>query len=175
MIKFARGVMLAIVLSVLGWVSPVQADLLEELIPGAKLYGQARFKVLLFPIYDASLYTVGGVYDKQAPLAMRLDYLTSLDKERIVKQTVKAMQRRSLGSEAEIAKWTKIMEKYFDDVQENDQILIVFPDLEKVVFSTNDGPPEIVKDAKFSIAFRDLWLGENIRNKRFQSDLLGLK
>jgi hypothetical protein len=175
MLKNAPGMFVAIALMLLSCVQFARADLLQELIPDAQKYGEARFKVLVLSIYDLSLYTQNGVYDKNKPLALKLNYLTSLKKESIIKQTVKAMTRRKMGSAAEIEKWTGIMEDHFDDVEKHDRILIAFPDPQTVVFSTNDSPPEKVVDRGFAVAFKDLWLGDNIRNKAFQKELLGLK
>jgi hypothetical protein len=53
--------------------------------------------------------------------------------------------------------------------------MIAFPDLQTVVFSTNGSDPTVVSDAGFAEAFKDLWLGDNVRNKSFQNKLLGLK
>ena len=175
MLKNAPGMFVAIALMLLSCVQFARADLLQELIPDAQKYGEARFKVLVLSIYDLSLYTQNGVYDKNKPLALKLNYLTSLKKESIIKQTVKAMTRRKMGSAAEIEKWTGIMEDHFDDVEKHDRILIAFPDPQTVVFSTNDSPPQKVVDRGFAVAFKDLWLGDSIRNKAFQKELLGLK
>ena len=80
-----------------------------------------------------------------------------------------------MGSSSDIKNWRKIMGEHFSDVQKGDRIMIAFPDTQTVVFSTNGSEPTYVADERFSIAFRDLWLGENIRNKGFQNKLLGLK
>ena len=90
-------------------------------MPEAALVGKARLKVLLFPVYDASLYAPEGDYRKSGPLALELDYLFDVEKERIVNQTVKTFERRKLGSEADIANWRKIMDVHFSDVQKGRQ------------------------------------------------------
>jgi len=173
MFKNALGLMVALSLTVMSNVAFAATDLLNDLVPDARLFGEARFNVLFLPIYDAALYTSAGKYDKQGPMALRLNYLTSLSKDRIIQQTVKAMKRRKMGSGSDIKKWASIMERYFNDINSQDQILIVFPDPQTVVFSTNGSKPETVVDGAFAVAFKDLWLGDNIRNKAFQDKLLG--
>ncbi len=175
MVKFAQGALAALMLIVSSGFAAAQTILTETFVPEAALVGKARLKVLLFPVYDASLYAPEGDYRKSGPLALELDYLFDVEKERIVNQTVKTFERRKLGSEADIANWRKIMGVHFSDVQKGDKIMIAFPDLQTVVFSTNGGKPTFVSDEGFAAAFKDLWLGDNVRNKRFQNKLLGLK
>ncbi|MEL0206779.1 MAG: hypothetical protein VW987_10785, partial [Alphaproteobacteria bacterium] len=62
MLKNAPGMFVAIALMLLSCVQFARADLLQELIPDAQKYGEARFKVLVLSIYDLSLYTQNGVY-----------------------------------------------------------------------------------------------------------------
>ena len=175
MVKFAQGAFAALMLIVVNGFVNAQTAMIDRFVPEAALVGEARFKVLLFPVYDASLYAPKGDYRKSGPLALELNYLFDVEKERIVNQTVKTFERRKLGSDADVAKWRKIMDEHFSDVQQGDQIMIAFPDLQTVVFSTNGSDPTFVSDAGFAEAFKDLWLGDNVRNKSFQNKLLGLK
>lgn len=175
MVKFAQGVLAALILIVVNSFASAQTAMVDRFVPEAALVGEARFKVLLFPVYDASLYAPKGNYRKSGPLALELNYLFDVEKERIVNQTVKTFERRKLGSDADVAKWRKIMGEHFSDVQKGDRILLAFPDLQTVVFSTNGSEPTFVSDAGFAEAFKDLWLGDNVRNKGFQNKLLGLK
>ena len=175
MVKFAQGALAALILIVVNSVASAQTAMVDRFVPEAALVGEARFKVLLFPVYDASLYAPKGNYRKSGPLALELNYLFDVEKERIVNQTVKTFERRKLGSDADVAKWRKIMGEHFSDVQKGDRILLAFPDLQTVVFSTNGSEPTFVSDAGFAEAFKDLWLGDNVRNKGFQNQLLGLK
>ena len=64
---------------------------------------------------------------KICPLALELNYLFDVEKERIVNQTVKTFERRKLGSDTDVAKWRKIMGEHFSDVQKGDRILLAFP------------------------------------------------
>ena len=175
MVKFAQGVLAALILIVVNSFASAQTAMVDRFVPEAALVGEARFKVLLFPVYDASLYAPKGNYRKSGPLALELNYLFDVEKERIVNQTVKTFERRKLGSDADVAKWREIMGEHFSDVQKGDRILLAFPDLQTVVFSTNGSEPTFVSDAGFAEAFKDLWLGDNVRNKGFQNKLLGLK
>ncbi len=175
MVKVAQGALAALILIVVNTFASAQTAMVDRFVPEAALVGEARFKVLLFPVYDASLYAPKGNYRKSGPLALELNYLFDVEKERIVNQTVKTFERRKLGSDADVAKWRKIMGEHFSDVQKGDRILLAFPDLQTVVFSTNGSEPTFVSDAGFAEAFKDLWLGDNVRNKGFQNKLLGLK
>ncbi len=175
MVKFACRAFAALILVVVNGFAIAQTAMIDRFVPEAALVGEARFKVLLFPIYDASLYAPGGDYRKSGPLALELHYLIDVEKERIVNQTVKTFKRRKLGSHADVAKWRKIVGEHFSDVQKGDRITVAFPDLQTVVFSTNGSEPTVVSDIRFAEAFKDLWLGDNVRNKSFQNKLLGLK
>ena len=175
MVKFSLRVLTILILTFLSNNVIAQTAMIEKFVPEAALVGEARFKVLLFPVYDASLYAPNGNYKKSGPLVLVLNYVSDLKKDRIVSTTVKTFKRREMGSSSDIKNWRKIMGEHFSDVQKGDRIMIAFPDTQTVVFSTNGSDPTYVADERFSIAFRDLWLGENIRNKGFQNKLLGLK
>lgn len=166
--------MFAIIMMVMIGAAPSKANDVSEFVPDAKLVGEARFSVFLFPIYDASLYAPNGKYKKNGPLVLVLNYLFDLDKESLVSQTVEALERRELGTPRQIVEWTAILNKHFFDVVKKDKILIAFPDPETVSFSTNGGAPATVIDPAFAMAFKNLWLGDNIRNKKFQNQLLGM-
>ncbi len=175
MVKCTLGALVAFFLIVANGFAAAQTVMIETFVPEAALVGEARFKVLLFPVYDASLYAPNGEFEKSGPLALVLNYVSDLKKERIVNTTVKTFERRQMGSPANIEKWRKIMAKHFSDVKKGDRIMIAFPDLQRVVFSTNGSQPTFVSDEGFAAAFKDLWLGDNVRNKGFQTKLLGLK
>ena len=117
MLKFAQGAFAALMLIVVNGFANAQTAMIDRFVPDAALVGEARFKVLLFPVYDASLYAPKGDYRKSGPLALELNYLFDVEKERIVNQTVKTFERRKLGSDADVAKWRKIMGEHFSDVQ----------------------------------------------------------
>ena len=175
MVKYALGALMALSLVVMNGFAVAETAMIEKFVPEASLVGEARFKVLLFPVYDASLYAPNGKYEKSGPLALVLNYVSDLKKERIVSTTVKTFERRKMGSSANIEKWQKIMAEHFSDVKKGDRIMIAFPDRQRVVFSTNGSEPTFVSDEEFATAFKDLWLGHNVRNKGFQTKLLGLK
>lgn len=175
MVKLALSASAALMLIFVNAFAVAQTVMIEKFVPEAALVGEARFKVLLFPVYDASLYAPNGEYERSGPLALVLNYVSDLKKERIVSTTVKTFERRKMGSSADIDKWRKIMRVHFSDVQKGDQIMIAFPDFQTVVFSTNGSDPAFVRDKGFAAAFKDLWLGDNVRNKRFQTKLTGLE
>ena len=175
MLKVVLNALVALMLIFLNAFAVAQTAMIEKFVPEAELVGEARFKVLLFPVYDASLYAPNGEYERSSPLALVLNYVSDLKKERIVSTTVKTFERRKMGSSADIDKWRKIMRMHFSDVRKGDQIMIAFPDFQTVVFSTNGSNPTFVRDQGFAAAFKDLWLGDNVRNKRFQTKLIGLE
>ena len=73
MVKFAQGALAALMLIVSSGFVAAQTILTETFVPEPALVGEARLKVLLFPVYDASLYAPKGDYRKSGPLALELD------------------------------------------------------------------------------------------------------
>ena len=63
MVKFAQGVLAALILIVVNSFASAQTAMVDRFVPEAALVGEARFKVLLFPVYDASLYAPKGIIE----------------------------------------------------------------------------------------------------------------
>ena len=53
MLKFAQGAFAALMLIVVNGFANAQTAMIDRFVPEAALVGEARFKVLLFPVYDA--------------------------------------------------------------------------------------------------------------------------
>ena len=171
--KFGGVFGLTLILAVKG--VSVQAALLEDYVPNAKLVGEAQFKVVFFKIYDASLFASDGEFSRSKPFALRIKYLVDADKERIINQSIDEMERQKAARPDRLAEWKTLMEENFTDIKENDLAFMVQNSDRTLTLWMNDEEPVTIFDKGFVRAFLNIWVGRKARDKEFQRQLFGLE
>ncbi len=134
----------------------IQADPLLDLRP----VGAARLKVLLWAIYDSSLYSDDGEYRGVTPgLALRIDYRRNIPAARLISQTRKEWQRLSLyGPQSE--SWLASLADLWPDVRRGDSLVLrVNGDLGSDFF-LNEELLGTVADPDFGADFLAIWLSD---------------
>jgi len=148
-------------------------DAMESLVPAAKRVGQARFRVLLFSIYDAELFAPNAVFDREGAYALRLTYLINAKKDRIISSTVKEMQRQKSASPARIESWVPLMERHFISMDKGTHADFIHTADGRLVLAANGAAIAEITDHEFIAALMDIWLGPGVRDRTFQRDLMG--
>lgn len=152
---------------------PAQAEALDRLLPDAELVGEARFKVMLFKIYDAQLFAPDGKYSTDAPYSLRLRYLINAKKDRIVSSTVKEMKRMQAASEAQIESWVPVMQSAFIDMPKGSHADFIHTPDGRLTLVADGEIISVIEDAALAQAIMDIWLGPKVRDQRFQDSLMG--
>ena len=150
-----------------------RADALAEFMPTARLVGAARFKVILFKIYDAELFAPNGKFRRTGPYALRLTYLINAKKDRIISSTVKEMKRQKAASKSVIEGWIPLMEQHFISMDEGSQADFINTGDGRLLLTANGKLIGEIDDAAFTTALMNVWLGPKVRDKKFQDRLMG--
>ena len=153
----------------------VTADTLSQIIPTAQKIGEARFKILLFKIYDAELFAPEGRLDRNGPYALRLTYLVNARKDRIISSTVKEMKRQKTASDEVIEAWVPLMEDAFISMDKDSRADFIHTGDGRLLLTANGDLISEIDDADFIAALMDVWLGPKVRDKDFQDKLMGRK
>jgi hypothetical protein len=159
-------------------VSPFQAlaksgSELAEVVPQAKLVGQARMTYLLWDVYDARLYAPEGQWRPEAPFALELNYLRDLDGEAIAKRSVEEIRKQGFRDETVLTRWYQQLKAILPDVKKGIRLTGVVDQNRHTRFYLDGTPLAQVDDPLFSTWFFNIWLSEATSEPELRTQLLG--
>lgn len=166
-------VRMACVMAIIG-VSPAYAfDQIGQYVPDAKRVGHARFTVMFWDVYDASLYAPNGRWRSDAPFALQLSYLRDIPGHKIADRSVEEMRKQGLGDEVKLADWHAQMLRIFPDVNDQTSLTGVYTQKGETVFFNGSREIGRINDPQFGRYFFNIWLGENTSAPELRHELLG--
>ena len=176
----------------MGWHAPSQASLLpqasarqadkatpaelEDVLPLARLVGQARLSVWGFKIYDARLWSPPGLNPRNfasQPMALELAYLRGFTAADIVERSLKEMRRSASVSAAQAQQWTADMLRVFPQVKAGDRVLCLYRPGISASFWLNGRPVGEIADPEFARLFFGIWLSPQTSEPAMRLALLG--
>jgi len=146
------------------------ASSVESVLPDAQTRGEATFRFLGQPIYEARLLTKGGAaFDWKTNFGLELTYLRALTQFDLVSGTLREMTRigAPLPSESQLT-------ACFDDVARGDTYLAVSDGPSKIHFYRNGLRACTLAGPRITRGFMSIFLGENARSARFARRLQGV-
>ena len=146
----------------------------NDYLDNPQLVGKARLKVLLWNVFDASLYADSGHYDSAAPFALSLNYLRALEGKQIVAKSMEEIKNQQPDtSKEQLALWERDLLRMIPDVSNGTTITGVRTNDSFTSFYLNDTKLGSINDVAFTQAFFGIWLGEKTSNPKFRHKLLG--
>jgi hypothetical protein len=145
----------------------------NSLVPNAKLVGEARYKYLLWSVFDAKLFAPNGQLMSGAPFALQLTYLRDFSDRDLAKQSVEEMRKQGFKNEVKLAAWYREMERIFPSVKKGTTITGVHAPGVGAHFYFDRQFIGTVKDQEFSSRFFSIWLGPQANDQIFRRKLLG--
>lgn len=156
-------------------ISPARAsDVVQKQIPDAEQVGMGRLSVLLWDVYDATLYAPKGKWGARAPYALSIRYLREIEGADIASRSVEEMQKQGFSDAVKLAEWHAQMRKIFPDVKNGSELTAVFTTKKSTDFFYHDKPIGSIKDAEFGMHFFNIWLSEKTSEPGLRRKLLGL-
>ena len=140
-----------------------------------RLVGEARFRLFIFDIYHAALFSPDGRYDGAAPYALRLSYLRDVSSQAIVDASLDEMRRQGNGSESKLAEWADWMDQHFPDMQNGDEAMMVALENGGMALYHNQVKLGQTDDPAFTEAFFSIWLSDNALKPDLSRHLRGLR
>jgi hypothetical protein len=157
--KFVRGLLVAASASALfGAPAFARPFEVERSVPSAQQVGEARYHVLAWAIFDASLYAEGGSFAWERPFALTLTYRRSFSAQALASRTLVEMQRRGYGGAAELAPLGRRLQACFADVAPGDRITGVSMGPNSARFYFNGAQRCEIEWPGFRRAFFGIWL-----------------
>lgn len=143
--------------------------------PGLKALGDARFRVLLFHVYDASLWTAGEKYHADAPCVLDIRYAMDVAGADLSKRSIEEMRRQGHADGRKLARWEEAMRRVFPDIRNGDRLVGVHLPGREARFYNHDRLLGVVPDAEFARAFFDIWLDARTSEPALRKRLLQLE
>ncbi len=155
-------------------VSPALAmNGIGEYVPNAQKVGEARMSVMLWDVYDATLFAPDGHFSRDKPFALKLTYLRNLYGDKIADHSVQEIRDQGYDDEIKLATWHTQMRQIFPNVSEGDSLVGVFTKNGQTVFYSMDKEIGRIDDPEFGRHFFDIWLSPETRAPNFRLRLLG--
>ena len=146
--------------------------LAQQVLEQPEVVGKARLTVLLFKVYDATLYAPKGQYHPDKPFVLSLRYLRALEGNKIAQRSVEEMRKQGYINEKNLALWQRQMASIFPDVQAGSELTAVRTSAGEAVFYRGLERIGQVKDAAFTQQFFNIWLGTKSSEPEMRKQLL---
>ncbi len=144
-----------------------------SLIPNIQKVGQARMTVMLWDVYDATLYAPEGKWRQDKPFALQLSYLRHLEAKKIAMRSIEEMRGQGFSDEVKLATWYTQLQKIFPDVHAGVSITGVKTTTGETIFYKDNAEIGRINDPVFSTAFFNIWLGDKTSQPDLRRKLLG--
>ncbi|WAC48142.1 chalcone isomerase family protein [Asticcacaulis sp. SL142] len=132
-------------------------DILKH-VPSAQKVGAGRFSHLGFDIFDATLYAPQSRYNASGPFALKLEYLRNIKGKSITDNSVKEIQKQGVSAD-KLNRWREQMAAIFPDVSKGASITGIRDASGHALFYSGGRLLGTIRDAEFSRAFFNIWLG----------------
>lgn len=138
-----------------------------------QLVGEARLKVMLWPVYDSRLYSATGDYNsEQRPLRFEIKYLRNIDASDLVLQTeLEWVQQGNNHPRQE--QWLETLQQLWPDVTKDDVIALDLDEQGYSTFYSNDELLGQITDRDFGVHFLNIWLSPDTSRPELREALLG--
>lgn len=138
-----------------------------------QLVGQARLKVLFWPVYDSRLYSLDGAYhDGQRPLRLEIRYLRDIAAAELVENTQNEWQRLP-PVPAQSEQWLQQLAQMWPDVSAGDVLDLQVGAHGRSAFRVNGQLLGVVDDPDFGQYFLSIWLSPQTSRPDLRLALIG--
>jgi hypothetical protein len=141
-------------------------------LPSFEAVGSGILRFFGLRIYDATLWSPGGVWSADQPYALELTYARSFDGAAIARRSIEEMRAQRPWPEAMLARWEKDMRALFPDVDKGDRLIGVRMPGAGATFYSGTRKLGQIKDEAFAEAFFGIWLNPATRAPELRAQLL---
>ena len=149
---------------------------LGELIADMNKVGNASFKFIFWPVYEAELYTKQASFDF-TPLPsfiLTLNYQRAFNSVQIVKETEKQLLEIHPSQAEKFKPWLSRLNEILTDVSKGDSLSLYVDDNKYSSFYLNGNYLGSIEDEDFSQSFSAIWLARDDHYADFTRELTGV-
>ena len=151
---------------------PLPAPVLA-LAPGLRAQGGGELTFFGISIYDGWYWSPVRAWPNDGPYALDLTYHRNLDGALIAQRSTDEIAKLGYGSQAERARWGRLMSQIFPDVRRGDRLTGVYTGAGAVRYFHNGKPIGEIAEPGFAQAFFGIWLDPRTSRADFRQKLLG--
>ena len=142
-------------------------------LPDFAAVGSGTLRFFGLRIYDATLWSPGGVWSAGRPYALELVYARRFDGDAIAQRSIEEMRALRPWPEATLARWEQAMRALFPDVEKGDRLIGVRTPGAGATFYSGRRKLGQISDEAFAEAFFGIWLDPATRAPDLRAQLLG--
>lgn len=135
--------------------------------------GSGTLRYFGMRVYDATLWSPGGVWSASQPFALELRYARSFDGAAIARRSIEEIRAQRSIPDATLERWEAQMRALFPDVQAGDRLIGVRQPGQGAVFYQDARRLGRIDDEAFADAFFGIWLHPATRAPALRARLLG--
>lgn len=143
-------------------------------LPNFEAVGSGTMRFFGLRIYDATLWSPGGVWSATRPYALELIYARSFDGDAIARRSIEEMRAQRAYPAATLARWEQQMGALFPNVTSGDHLTGVRMPGEGATFYSGIRKLGQIDDEAFADAFFGIWLDPATRAPDLRARLLRL-
>lgn len=149
-----------------------------ETVPNASLCGSGTMRVMLWDIYDATLYAEPeSCGDLNKSHALSLTYRRGFEGSSIAERSAKEIRNitdAGTVSKTTLSAWKDAMLGIFPNVKKGDTITGIYIPEKETIFVYNDDTIGTIKDPAFGKPFFSIWLAEDTSAPKLRHNLLNI-
>lgn len=130
----------------------------ERAIPNAQMVGEATYRVLAIPMFNAELWNASGAFSWEQPFALTLTYERSAGANVLINRSIREMSSRGAGNAQALAPLRVQFERCFSNVARGDRFTGVSTGAETARFYLNGAHRCDVRWPNFRRHFFGIWL-----------------
>jgi hypothetical protein len=170
--------LLAVVCLLLPWPQAAFANAtaphyVQQRLSDAALVGEGRLRVMVWDVYDARLWSQGGIYKEGTPFVLELSYLRAIKGREIADTSAEEIRRQGLKDEIKIAAWHRQLRRIMPNVDKSVTLSGFANAKGHTVFLRNGVEIGSIDDADFTKYFFSIWLGPKTSQPRLRAQLTG--
>lgn len=146
---------------------------INDFVPNAKKIGESKLSVMLWDVYNATLYAPNGKWSFEKPFALELEYLRDFSGEKIANRSVQEIRKQGFQNEIKLATWHTQMRDIFPDVNDGDKIVGFYTSKGETVFYDGNNELGHITDPEFSRQFFSIWLSPKTSAPNLRLSLIG--
>lgn len=143
-------------------------------LPNFEAVGSGTMRFFGLRIYDATLWSPGGVWSANQPYALELVYARSFEGAAIAQRSIEEMRAQRAYPTATLTRWEQQMGALFPDVTSGDRLTGVRMPGEGAAFYSGTRKLGQIDDEAFADAFFGIWLDPATRAPGLRARLLKL-
>ena len=170
--RLRRAIHAGLVAACLWAAQAVNASPLPQLT-GYATVGSGTLRYFGLRIYDATLWSPGGVWASGQAFALELRYARSFDGAAIARRSIEEMRAQRPYSAATLARWEAQMRAIFPAVRDGDRLIGVRIPGAGAAFYRDTRKLGQIEDEAFADAFFGIWLDPATSEPALRARLLG--